>query len=233
MPDIFAKLGEVKQLAIFPLPLVLLPNEFLPLHIFEDRYREMLTNVGGKSGTFGVSLFDAESNLGDRPEPGTVGCAAEIREIETLEDGRSNIITLGTMRYRIIDYVDIGTSYFTADVAFLEDEPDEDQRDDETLADDVFALFQRVADAAFKMSGNRGRLPDITRGSPEQLSFLVGAAFNFNNELKYELLAMTSTATRLERIKTILTQMVSQMEESADIHAHSRTNGHSKKKLDI
>ena len=59
------------------------------------------------------------------------------------------------------------------------------------------------------------------------------AAFNFENELKYELLKMTSTAERLEKLRDILRKMVDQMEESADIHSSSRTNGHSKKKLDI
>jgi ATP-dependent Lon protease len=233
MPETSTKLGDVRQLAIFPLPLVLLPNEFLPLHIFEDRYREMLVAVGGKGGTFGVNLYDQESALGERPEPGSVGCAAEIRELKTLDDGRSNIVTLGTMRYRIIDYVDAGTQFYSADVAFFGDEHDDDTSREEGLADDVFATFQRIAEAAFKMSGSRGRLPDITRGSPEQLSFLVGAAFNFDNELKYELLKITSTAERLERIQGLLSQMVGQMEESAQIHERSKTNGHSKKKLDL
>lgn len=233
MSESFTKLGDVKQLAIFPLPLVLLPNEFLPLHIFEGRYREMIAAIGGKGGTFGISLFDQEASLGERPEPGSVGCAAEVRELEMLDDGRSNIVTLGTMRYRIVDYVDAGTPYYSADVAFFGDAPDEEGGDEEALADDVFELFQRIAEAAFKLSQNRGRLPDITRGSPEQLSFLVGAAFNFDNELKYELLKITSTGQRLERIKGILEQMVGQMEDSANIHSLSRTNGHSKKKLDI
>jgi ATP-dependent Lon protease len=83
------------------------------------------------------------------------------------------------------------------------------------------------------MSGNRGQLPEIQRADPEALSFLITAAFNFENEKKYRLLEMTSTTERLEDLKQILDQTVVQMEESADIQSISRTNGHSKKKIDL
>ena len=59
------------------------------------------------------------------------------------------------------------------------------------------------------------------------------AAFNFDNERKYHLLEMTSTAERLLELKKVLDQAVGQIEESAEIQNVSRTNGHSKKKLDL
>ncbi|MGB5015288.1 MAG: LON peptidase substrate-binding domain-containing protein, partial [Pyrinomonadaceae bacterium] len=141
-------------------------------------------------------------------------------------------VTLGVVRFRVLDYIDEGEPYLVGEVEFFEDD-EADTVETDGPADEVFELFQRIAKAAFKMSGGRGKLPEIHRGDPEQLSFLVTAAFNFENELKYRLLEMTSTSERLEKLREILKKMVGQMEESADIHAVSKTNGHSKKKLDL
>lgn len=232
MSELLKKMSGIGRLPLFPLPLVMLPNEILPLHIFEDRYRQMLSDVESTDRMFGVLLFEPVGDLLERPNVGTIGCVAEISDADILEDGRANIVTLGVVRFRLLDYVDDGEPYFVGDVEFFEDDGS-DENEAEVLADEVFELFQRIAKAAFKMSGGRGRLPDINRGDPEQLSFLVTAAFSFENELKYELLEMTSTVLRLKRLKTILEKMVGQMEDSADIHAVSKTNGHSKKKLDL
>jgi hypothetical protein len=90
-----------------------------------------------------------------------------------------------------------------------------------------------MAKAAFKMSGSRGTLPEIQRTDPESLSFLITAAFNFDNEKKYRLLEMTSTAQRLTELREILKNTVGQIEESADIQSVAKQNGHSTKKIDI
>jgi Lon protease-like protein len=232
MSEALEKVSGIRHLPIFPLPLVMLPNEIVPLHIFEERYRQMLKDIERSGSLFGITLFEPQDDLPDRPAPGTVGCVAEIRESELLEDGRSNIVTIGIIRYRLTDYIDAGTPYFTGEVEFFEDEH-EDATALEPLAEEVFVLFERVAKAAFKMGGSRGRFPEVQRTDPESLSFLVTAAFSFDNERKYRLLEMTSTTERLTELKEILDRTVGQMEETADISTVSRTNGHSKKKIDL
>ena len=192
----------------------------------------MLRDVERERNFFGVSLFEPMESFIDRPATGTVGCVAEIRESETLPDGRSNILTLGLVRYMLLDYIDAGEPYLVGDVEFFEDDP-EDAAVLEPLADDVFGLFERMAKAAFKMSGNRGRLPEINRAAPEPLSFLITAAFNFENDKKYRLLETTSTIQRLSELKEVLDHAVGQMEESAEIQVVARTNGHSKKKINL
>ena len=157
MSEAIEKVAGIKHLPIFPLPLVMLPNELLPLHIFEDRYRQMLKDVETEGNFFGVILFDSEESFDNKPATGTVGCVAEIRESEMLPDGRSNILTLGLVRFRLIDYVESGEPYLVGDVEFFEDEK-EDEKELDPLSDEVFALFERMAKAAFKMSGNRGSL---------------------------------------------------------------------------
>lgn len=232
MSEALEKVAGIRHLPIFPLPLVMLPNELLPLHIFEDRYRQMLKDVERERSFFGVTLFEPQESFIEMPPAGTVGCVAEIRESETLPDGRSNILTLGIVRYRLLDYIDAGEPYLVADVEFFEDEK-EPASEVTPVADEVFALFERMAIAAFKMSGNRGRLPEIQRTDAEALSFLITAAFNFDNEKKSRLLEMTSTLGRLTELKEVLNHAVGQIEESAEIQSVSRTNGHSKKKIDI
>ncbi len=232
MSEALEKVAGITHLPIFPLPLVMLPNELLPLHIFEDRYRQMLRDVEQEGNFFGVTLFEPQESFIEMPPVGTVGCVAEIRESETLPDGRSNILTLGIARYRIANYMDAGEPYLVAEIEFFEDEK-EPASEVGPLADEVFGLFERMAIAAFKMSGNRGRLPEIQRTDAEALSFLITAAFNFDNDKKYGLLEMTSTLGRLTELQEVLNQAVGQIEESAEIQSVSRTNGHSKKKIDI
>jgi Lon protease-like protein len=232
MSEVLDRLRGIHHIPLFPLPLVMLPNELLPLHIFEDRYRKMLKDVEAGNHLFGITLFEPAEAILEKPATGTVGCVAEVREVETLPDGRSNILVLGLARYRLIGYADLGESYFVAEVEVFEDEADESP-EIEALADEVFDLFGRMAKAAFKMSGSRGSLPEIKRADPEALSFLVTAAFNFENDKKYRLLEMTSASERLQQLRKTLLKTVRQMEETAEIQAASRSNGHSKKKIDL
>ncbi|MDH3493447.1 MAG: LON peptidase substrate-binding domain-containing protein [Acidobacteriota bacterium] len=226
------KILGIDRLPIFPLPLVLLPHEILPLHIFEPKYRDLLSDVSVSKNLFGVSLFEPESEFDDRPKVGSCGCVAELREKETLDDGRSNILTVGIIRYRVTEFVETDADYLTAKLDFFEDQA-EDPSQTEKLADEVFELFKRVAKAAHKMSGRRGDFPEIPKAPAEQLSFLVSASFNLPTADKYELLEMVSTIKRLERVRSILLDSVKRVEESAMIDQISRTNGHANKKIDL
>lgn len=232
MSEGLEKVSGIRRLPLFPLPLVMVPNELLPLHIFEPRYRQMLTDIEDEGRFFGVLFFEPSSSFEERPAEGAVGCVAEIRESELLEDGRSNILAIGVVRFRLLEYIPTNAPYFVGEVEFFDDDPAE-APEVEKLADTVFGLFERMAKAAFKLSSGRGQLPEIHRTDPESLSFLITTAFSFDNERKYSLLKMTSTKDRLEELREVLDQAVVQIESSADIHTVAKTNGHSKKKLDI
>ena len=232
MSEASEKVLGIKQLPLFPLPLVLLPNEVLPLHIFEPRYRQMLVDIELRRNLFGITFFEPDEDISDKPPVGSVGCAAEVRETKTLPDGRSNILTTGLIRYRLIEYSDIGTPYLSGEVEFFEDNKEE-QSIVEPLADEVFDLFERIAKAAFGLSGNRGSFPEIPRAEPEPLSFLVTAAFNLDNDVKYKMIGMTSTIERLRKLRAILVQSVDKMEANAETVKAAQTNGHTKKKIDL
>jgi ATP-dependent Lon protease len=232
MNENLEKVLGIKELPIFPLPLVLFPSELLPLHIFEPRYRKMLTDIEFERNLFGVSYFNLEDSDSDFPAIGSIGCVAEVRDSQTLEDGRSNILTVGLIRYEITGYVETLEDYLIAEVSFFEDF-EEDKAVLEPLADEVFSLFQRIANSAHELSGQRGKPPELPQAEPQLLSFLVSSAFNMPNDLRYKLMSTRSTAERLEGLLEVLRQAVSQIEESANISKVAKTNGHSKKPINL
>lgn len=232
MTDAEEKVLGIKHLPIFPLPAVMLPYELMPLHIFEDKYRKMLKDIELSKNIFGLSYFNTQESVIEKPLTGSVGCAVEVREVQPLPDGRSNILTIGVMRYHLIDYIETGDSYLVADVEFFRDE-EEDETRLNPLADEVFELFKRIAKAAHKLSGQRGEFPEIPQAQPEQLSFLVAAAFNLEADIKYQMLEIRSTIERLERLKEILDKAVEKVEESARVQKIAQGNGHAGKKIDL
>ena len=232
MSESLNRLKDVRHLPVFPLPLILLPNETLPLHIFEPRYRQMLADTLAHNRIFGVSFFDSEKSPASRPEIGSVGCAAEIRDIEELPDERSNILTTGLARYRIQDYIEHEKPYLIAEVEFFHD-TSESKAASKDIAKEVFELFDRIARAAFKLSGDRRIYETVEQNDPEELSFLIMAAFNLDMRSKYELLETVLTDKRLIKLREILLAVVPNIEERSEIMRSSQTNGHSKKPIDL
>ena len=172
MSESSEKVLGLKQLPLFPLPLVLMPHEILPLHIFEERYQELLKAAQLDRNIFGVSLFQPRQSFNEKPELNSIGCATEIVEAQALDDGRSNIVTNGLIRYRLLELTEEKKPYFTGKIEFFEDKK-EDEGPLEKHADEVFRLFERVAKAAHRMSDTIGQFPEIPRVEPEKLSFLL------------------------------------------------------------
>jgi Lon protease-like protein len=122
MSEASDKVRGLSELPLFPLPVVLFPGVPLPLHIFEPRYRQMLLDIRLANNLFGLAYFDPTSAEGETPPVGHIGCVAEVTETQTFPDGRSNILTLGVIRYRIDSYVDSGAPYLVAHVTYFEDD---------------------------------------------------------------------------------------------------------------
>src|SRR5438477_12496773 len=99
MSEALEKVRGVRELPLFPLPVVLFPGMPMPLHIFEERYRKMLADIRPGNNLFGLSYFDVESSGKDTPPAGHIGCVAEVSESQALPDGRSNILAVGVVRF--------------------------------------------------------------------------------------------------------------------------------------
>jgi Lon protease-like protein len=230
MTDALDKVRGVRELPLFPLPVVLFPGVPMPLHIFEERYRRLLADVRVTNSLFGLSFSGEFESEGGRPPTGHVGCVAEIVEAQPLEDGRSNILTVGVVRYRVVEYVESGEPYLVARVEFFEDE-EEDAALLAARTSEVTEVFGRIARAVRTLNDDRAALPELSTDEPERLSFLVAAAMEMDNELKQELLELRSGAERLARLSRLLTQVVSGYEERASMHKLAKGNGHSGRKI--
>ena len=232
MSEASDKVEGLTDLPLFPLPVVLFPGVPLPLHIFEPRYRQMLSDIRMAKNLFGLAYFDPTLSTNEVPPAGSIGCVAEVTETQSLPDGRSNILTLGVIRYRIDSYVDRGDPYLVAQVSFFED----DEEDESLLADparEVADTFTRIAQAVRTINDERAALPDISDTEPQRLSFLVAAAMEIDAEIKQELLELRSTSERLERLRGMLEIAVKGYEERARIHELAKGNGHGGKRVDI
>jgi Lon protease-like protein len=232
MSEALDKVRGVRELPLFPLPLVLFPGVPLPLHIFEERYRRLLADVRASNSLFGLSHFVPEPDAEDRPAVGHVGCATEVVEVQSLPDGRSNILTLGVVRYRVTEYVERGDPYLVARVEFFEDD-EEDAAIVARRAEDVTEMFMRIVQAMRTVNNERGEPPELPQEDPERLSFVVAAVVEMDAESKQRLLELRSTAERLRRLYTLLAEAVSSYEERARTHELARGNGHGGKKVDL
>src|SRR4029077_17737822 len=106
MSEALDKVRGMRELPIFPLPVVLFPGMPMPLHIFESRYRKMMADIRAGDNLFGLSYFDSGSSENDVPPAGHIGCVAEVTESQALPDGRSNVLAVGVIRYQVEDYIE-------------------------------------------------------------------------------------------------------------------------------
>jgi Lon protease-like protein len=232
MSEALDKVRGIRELPLFPLPAVLFPGMPMPLHIFEPRYRKMLTDIRAGDNLFGLSYFDSAASENEIPAAGHIGCVAEVTEAQALPDGRSNILTVGVIRYQVEAYVERGDPYLVVRPNFFED----DEEDDASLSAnsrDVAAMFTRVANSIRLINDERGNLPDISDTEPQKLSFLVAAALEIEVETKQELLGLRSTGERLSRLRDLLARVVKGYEERARLHGIAKGNGHGGRKIEI
>ena len=186
---------SVRELPLFPLPdVVLFPQQLLPLHIFESRYRMLLQTVLETDKRFGIVRINP-----DNGEMAEIGCCAEVLQHQTTEDGRSYIVTLGQQRFRVLN-ITRETPFRSAMVSWMEDDPVADHADLNTLRDKVSSALTDVFSLTAKLQGREAELPDDLPDLPRELSFWIGA--HLDNRAAPEqqtLLELSDTTERLER----------------------------------
>ena len=190
-------MGElsVRELPLFPLPdVVLFPNEVLPLHIFESRYRIMLKSVLESDSLFGVVKWDPTTK-----SMANVGCCAHIIKHQTSEDGRSNIITIGQQRFQILE-ITRTTPYYTAMVSWIDDNSITSLQNLDTLRDSVIEALNDVVNLTSKLTNSQKNLPDKLPNNPLELSFWIGAHLGGAvSDEQQKLLEERDTYIRLQR----------------------------------
>lgn len=193
---------------LFPLGLVALPSEQIPLHIFEPRYRSMINACLDSGGEFGIV---SASDEGLAP----VGCACVVeRVLETMEDGRMNIVVRGTRPFRLLARQD-GLPYPAGTVEFLEDEPEEDPGETGEQAREAYArLVEEATDAQ----------PD-----PLELAamdaYAMAATVEFGVEDKQQLLETRSERLRLKLLAQLVRATLKRLEFVDRAQMRARSNG--------
>ena len=190
-------MGElsVRELPLFPLPeVVLFPQEVLPLHIFESRYRIMLQSILESDSMFGVVKWDPNSK-----SMANIGCCAQIIKHQTAEDGRSNIITIGQQRFQILEIVR-STPFYSAMVSWISDDRVDNLQNLDSLKDSVTEALSDVINLTGKLTNTKKHLPDKLPENPMELSFWIGAHLGGPvAEEQQRLLEERNTFTRLQR----------------------------------
>ena len=186
---------SVRELPLFPLPeVVLFPNEVLPLHIFESRYRMMLKSVLETDSLFGVVKWDPNSK-----SMANIGCCAHVIKHQTADDGRSNIITVGQQRFQILEIVR-STPYYSAIVSWIDDENTPNLQDLDILRDSVIQALKDVVNLTSKLTNTIKILPDKLPNNPMELSFWIGAHLGGPvSDEQQRLLEERNTYIRLQR----------------------------------
>ena len=185
-------------LPIFPLQYVLLPGVPLPLHIFEPRYRQLIADVTDEgSECFGIVTLRRGSETDKEVLNATVGTVADIVEREPYPDGRIDLLTVGTRRFRIIS-VDTEAAYLRAEVEWLEEEFG---KIDASLLGDV---RRNCRSYLTRLAGLGLRAEDDLSHDPLKLSYQVAAHLQLPLDERLRLLDQPTVAARLGAERELL-----------------------------
>ena len=178
----------MRELGLFPLPIVLVPTERIPLHIFEPRYRELIDECVATETDFGLALSTGDGAVHE------VGTRAHIADVlEVLEDGRMNVIVEGGDRFRLLELTS-GRAFTTGLVEPVIDDDDPADDADIDRALEVFGELAAVAESDV----------DVPDPSSPTFDWELSARVDFGVEAKQELLAMTSPRRRMVRLVEVL-----------------------------
>ena len=202
-------------LPLFPLDLVLLPGTPLPLHIFEPRYQEMISECLDRNQHFGVvrgkDKDDKDQELAE------IGCTAEILTVtKKYPDGRMDIVTEGRARFEVIQ-LNQERSFLRAEVLYLHDQPE-------------IASKAEIAQA-LKLHGEimtlAGAEPEKSSEIDErQLSFHLAGSLPLDLDFKQTLLGMKSEAERLRAIISFFDTILPTMRRTVHVRRKAGGNGH-------
>ena len=198
----------IERFPLFPLGLVLLPGEKVPLHIFEERYKQMIGECLEEEREFGI-IWLADDSLKD------VGCGARItRVLERFDDGRMNIVVEGTTPFRLERRIG-ELAYPAGDIELLDDEPGTDEAALERARKSYADLVEEVTD---------------TRPEPEALAELdaygMAATLEIAASAKQALLELRSEPARLEQLEALFDEALKRIRTATRVAEQASGNGH-------
>jgi Lon protease-like protein len=204
---------------LFPLEMVLLPEEPLPLYIFEERYKQMIgecleaKSAGSAAQQFGVVLAKDQ-------EMRTVGCSARIINLtRKYPDGRMDILTVGTRRFEVL-LTDEEKPYLRAEVDFFDDDPGADTADDQE-AQAAIDLFRAAMQRLRKSPDMPIHLPPPYR----YLSFRIAAPLPLDLDFKQRLLSIRNETERLHEVTDLIKLLITRFDFLRKVQSKAGGNG--------
>ena len=206
-----------QHLPIFPLGVVLLPKMTMPLHIFEERYKNMVNECMERNEPFGLVYFDGK-------QIHKVGCTAQLIEVlKHYEDGRMDIVVQGEQRF-YMDQIDDSRAYLVSGIFYIDDM-------EESVSDEDEALIHKITNLLKYLNKLSGRMGDDARFDGvdlKRLSFIVPGAEGFTMEERQRFLEMTSTRERIEKGLRVLGKVISRVKINREVLEIIGGNGHVK-----
>ena len=206
-------MGEiVDRFPLFPLGIVLLPTEIVPLHIFEERYKLMIRECLDSEGEFGIVWLSGDG-LRD------VGCTASVSQVlKELEDGEMNILVAGGRPFRLLRRIE-DMAYPAGDVEMLEDASEANEA--AVLEELTSEAHERYADLVEHVTDERP--------SPDDLEHLdaygMAATIDFDSAPKQELLELRSERERLAQVRDLFVATMKRISDSEEAGELARSNG--------
>ncbi|MBA2332538.1 MAG: LON peptidase substrate-binding domain-containing protein [Actinobacteria bacterium] len=196
------------ELGLFPLGIVLLPTEQIPLHIFEDRYQELIGECLDEEREFGLIYADDDGLR----EIGTRAAVTDV--LDRFDDGRLNVVVEGRERFRLLELTG-GRTFQTGLVEPVEEPEDPAESAD---ADRALELFRKLVE----LTGAEVEAPAT---GADQLSFELAGRFEFAPELKQRLLQLTSERERVKVLADLLESAAQAVEREQDVAKRAASNG--------
>jgi|RhiMetdeSRZDD1v2_1073273.scaffolds.fasta_scaffold25660_5 Lon protease-like protein len=208
-----------KYLPLFPLDVVLFPDMILPLHIFEERYKEMIGECVQNRIPFGL-LYAHDESMED------VGCQAEVTKVlKKYQDGRMDILTLGRQRFQVI-YFDNEKSYLRGIV-----EPYFDSESVEPPSEEDAQQMLRAYQNVYRLLNKSDSEPIEDKPPYQGLSFKIASVLNLNNSLKQQILVERSERNRVDTLVKYLADLIPRLEQAERAARQAGSNGNLFKNL--
>ena len=207
--------SNLVELPLFPLNLVLFPGMRLPLHIFEERYKTMITNCIERKTPFGVLLIKEGLEAGGPAEPFRIGTTARITQNTQLEGGKLNILTIGEKRFELVDVVS-STPFMIGNIRFLREEQGEVS---EHLLIEIREEYATFLKQLATVAGGWNRTIEVPTDSStlaRDVIATMASSIELSTSLRQEILEDPQVTSRLERLLPLLKQGNELMQEKAE-----------------
>lgn len=198
---------RLTDVPLFPLELVLFPQMVLPLHIFEQRYREMINECVKEGKPFGIVMLTAGDSVqegrtqSEIPQPAAIGTLAKITEVTRVPDGRMIIETIGTERFRLLEYRN-DKPYMTGDIELWPD-GEADNADLENEITEVRTAFKEYLNILMELAGRKIQGLEIPE-TADALSYFIPNWLQITTVEKQKLLEASNPYERLRQERIIL-----------------------------